>query len=352
MKNVVISTAVLTIGLTGCSVLPEPDVKPEPARVGELQIPAGLKAQRRPAQFDIPQAVAQGQRPEELDLRAPMQVLALSTNAHVEEDEKDVRIWFERNEYTGDLLPYLQKNIAEFFAKQQVPMQQVDATHWQTGWVPQYRETGWWLWKGQELTQEARFEISLEPKPHGRTVAMTSRLLELRYMDTEQKLTAIAQRREEVNFLNRIVDQVATVELASIKEARAKLPDHTLVRGNTEEGEPVLASKQDIDTTWSQLELLLEKVSLNVTDMNQTDYVYFVKYTKPDAGFWASLWSSGPNLELPLQEDGEYQLKLQKTSDGTVIHVLDSAGKPLAPETLDKVYQVFGDAIREHKLEL
>jgi uncharacterized lipoprotein len=352
VKNLVIGTAVLSIGLTGCSIWPEAEVPMEPERVAELQIPTGLKAQRRPNQYDIPAVNAQGQRPEELDLRAPMQVLAVATNSHVEEDEKDVRVWFERNEYSGDLLPYLQKNIAAFFAAENIEVKQIDATHWQTGWVPQYSETGWWLWKGQELVQEGRFEITLEPKTHGRTVGLTSRLLEQRYTEEGQKLTAISQRREEVNFLNRVIDSIATVELAAIKEARAKLPEYTLTRAKTEQNEPVLLTKQDIDTTWSQLELLLEAVSLEVTDMNQTDYLYYVKYTKENSGFWNSLWSSGADLTLPLNEDGEYQLKLQKATDGTVIHVYDSEGKPLDPAVVDDIYRVFGDAIRENKLEL
>lgn len=352
MKNLLISTAVLTVGLTGCSVWPEAEVKPEPARIAELEIPAGLKAQRRPGQYDIPAVKVQGQRPEELDLRAPMQVLALSTNAHVEEDEKDVRVWFERNEYSGDLVPALRKNVIEFFSKEQIEYKELDANHWETGWVPQYRETGWWLWKGQELTQEARFAVSLEPKPHGRSSAMTSRLLELRYVDAEQKMTALSQRREEVNFLNRVVDHVAAVELVAIKEARAKLPQHTLVRGQAEDGSAVLATKQDIDTTWSQLEALFEFVSLSVTDMNQSDHVYYVKYTKPDVGFWGSIWGSGSENELPLVENGEYQFKLEKTMDGTVIQVLDHDGKPLSADTVDGVLTVFSRAITDNKIEL
>lgn len=352
MKNLVIGTAVLSFGLTGCSIWPEAEVPKEPERVAELQIPEGLKAQRRPNQYDIPAASVQGQRPEELDLRAPMQVLAVATNSHVEEDEKDVRVWFERNEYSGELLPFLQKNIADFFVAEKIEAKQIDATHWQTGWVPQYRETGWWLWKGEELVQEGRFEIALEPKTHGRTVGVTSRLLEQRYSDDAAKLTAISQRREEVNFLNRVVDSVATVELAAIKEARAKLPDNTLTRAKTEQDEQVLLTQQDIDTTWSQMELLLEAVSLEVTDLNQTDYLYYVKYTKEANGFWSSLWGSGADLTLPLTEGNEYQVKLQKATDGTVIHIYDHEGKALDATTLDDIYRVFGVAIRENKLEL
>ncbi len=320
-------------------------------RIADLKIPAGLKAPKKPGQYDLPAKVAAGVTPEQMDLRAPMQVLAVATNARVEEEEKEARVWFERSEFTGDLMPYLQTNISGYFTKNTIEVSQPKQLEWQTGWVSEYQETGWWLWKGQELTQQSKFSVQLEPRSHGRTIAVQVKLLEHKYTDQTQKLTPISQRREEVHFLNRIIDHIATVELAAIREAKAKLPDVLLTRAVNDKQEPVMLTTQPIDVAWSQLELLLEKVGLEVTDLNQSDYVYYVKYVKAEQGFWDSIWGDEDLPELPLTA-GEYQLSLSKTDKGTAIKIKDKDGKVLDQTTLDAVYEVFAAAIRQGKLEL
>jgi uncharacterized lipoprotein len=341
-----------TLLLSGCSLWPATEkTAVNEQRIAELKIPAGLKAPKKPGQYDLPPKVAAGVAPEQMDLRAPMQVLAVATNARVEEEEKEARVWFERSEFTGDLMPYLQTNISGYFTKNTIEVSQPKQLEWQTGWVSEYQETGWWLWKGQELTQQSKFSVRLEPRSHGRTIAVQVKLLEHKYTDETQKLTPISQRREEVHFLNRIIDHIATVELAAIREAKAKLPDVLLTRAVNDKQEPVMLTTQPIDVAWSQLELLLEKVGLEVTDLNQSDYVYYVKYVKAEQGFWDSIWGDEDLPELPLTA-GEYQLSLSKTDKGTAIKIKDKDGKVLDQTTLDAVYEVFAAAIRQGKLEL
>jgi len=341
-----------TLLLSGCSLWPAAEkTTVDERRIAELKIPAGLKAPKKPGQYDLPAKVVAGVSPEQLDLRAPMQVLAVATNARVEEEEKEARVWFERSEFTSDLMPYLQNNIGSYFSKNEIAATHPTPMQWQTDWVSAYQETGWWLWKGQELTQQSKFSVQLEPRSHGRTIAVQVKLLEHKYTDPTQTLTPISQRREEVHFLNRIIDHIATVELAAIREAKAKLPDVLLTRAVNDKQEAVMLTTQPIDVAWSQLELLLEKVGLEVTDLNQSDYVYYVKYIKAEQGFWDSIWGDKELPELPLTA-GEYQLSLSKTDKGTAIKIKDKDGKVLDQATLDAVYEVFAAAIRQGKLEL
>lgn len=337
--------------LSGCSLWPAAETeKVEQQRIAELKIPQGLKAARRPAQYDLPAKVSGQTDPQALDLRAPMQVLAIATNARVEEEEKDARVWFERTEMTGELTPYLSKNLTEFLQQNQVELKSAGANRFETGWVQQFTETGWWFWKSNELAQESRFAVTLEPRTHGRAVGVKVDLLETRYTDASKQLTPIAQRREEVNFLNRYIDHVATIELAAIRLAQANKPDLLLSQAVNEQQQPVLLTKQTIDLAWSQLELLFEKIGLEVSDLNQSDYVYFLKYQKAEEGFWSSLWSDDkPTLPLGA---GEYQLKLTKADEGTILTLTDKDGKSLDQATMDQVFQVFADAIRQNKLEL
>lgn len=346
-------TVFATLLLSGCSLWTAPETTKAPAAptVKELAVPTGLKAPRTPAQYDIPAKVASGVRGEAVELRAPMQVLAVATNARVEEDDKEVRVFFERNEFTGDLLPFLTSNITDFFTEQQIELNKTSATSWQSGWVSEYEETGWWWWKGESLTQQSRFKVEFEPRIHGRTVAVKVQLTEHKYADSDARITPIAQRREEVHFLNRLIDKVATVELARIQEAKAKQPDVLLTRATNDKNEAVLLTTQPLEVAWTQLELLFEHLSLEVTDLNRTDYVYYVSYRKPEAGFWDALWGGEEQPVLPIAE-GEYQLALSKTDKGTAIKWRDKEGNTLDQATIDAIYEVFVAAIRKSKVEL
>jgi len=349
-----ISGSVLaTLLLSGCSMwtTPETTTTAEIKKVDELTIPKGLIAPKKPGQFDIPAVVAAGSLGDAVELKAPMQVLAVSTNARVEEDDKEVRVFFERNEFTGDLMPYLTTNLNNFFTQSNTVTTAAGDNSWQTDWISQYEETGWWFWKSQELTQQSKFQVLLEPRVHGRTAALRVAMTQHKYSQPDQKITAIAQRREEVHFLNRMIDHLAMVELEKIRAAKANQPDVLLTRAVNEKDEAVLLTTQSIDVTWNQLELLFEQVSLTVTDLNRTEYVYYVNFTKPDAGFWGSIWGGEEQPELPIAE-GEYQLHLSKTDKGTAIKWRDKDGTPLNQEQVYAIYDVFVAAIRKAKLEL
>lgn len=346
-------TLVATVLLTGCSMLgfEETEQVVDETRVAELQIPQDLTAPRKPGQFDLPKQVAAGERGESLDLRPPVQILSVATNSSVDEEDKNVRVWFERSEYTGELLPYLQTNIAAFLQTNNIAIEGKQALEFKTGWVNQYEETGFWFWKGEELSQQSEFVITLEPKAHGRTVGVSVHLSSLKYQDPELKLTPVAQRREEAHFLNRLIDHIATVELAAIREAKAKQPDVQLTRVANSNGDAVLLTKLPIDTAWAQLEILFETVSLEVTDLNRTDYRYFVKFAKPESGFWDALWGSNSIPELPISEK-EYQVQLSKSDQGTVIQFSDNDGKALDAATMDAIYPILVETIRINKIEL
>jgi len=349
-----ISGSVLaTLLLSGCSLWTSPAAT-SPTKtqtIGELQVPTGLTAPKKPGQYDIPSQVAAGARGDAVELKAPMQVLAVSTNARVEEDDKEVRVFFERNEFTGDLMPHIKSNLNNFFSENNINVTNTGDDGWQTDWVSQYEETGWWLWKSEQLTQQSKFQVMLEPRVHGRTVALRVAMLQHQYAQAEQPITAIAQRREEVHFLNRMIDHLATVEMEKIRAIKAQLPDVTLTRAVNEKDEAVLLTTQPIDVTWNQLELLFEQVSLTVTDLNRNEYVYYVSFTKPKVGFWGSIWGGDEKPVLPISE-GEYQLHLSKTDKGTAIKWRDKDGNALSQEQVYAIYDVFVAAIREAKLEL
>jgi outer membrane protein assembly factor BamC len=348
------ASLVASLFISGCSLFPE-DVtdqnSAEKKPVAELKVPAGLAAAKKPTQFDIP--AAPNAPVTEVELKSPMQVLALATNSRVEEEEKEARIWFERSEFTGELLPYLKKNLVDFGQEKQIEVTQKDQQGlvFETGWVSRFEEEGFWLWKDMVEKEQSRFLVVFEPKPHGRSVGVRVQLLDHRFIENDNKLSAIAQKREEVYFLNRLVDKVATVELAQIKLKKAQARQVTLTTGFDAEGNAIMLTGQSIDQAWVQLELMFEQNGFVVNDLDRTKYSFFVTYSEPETGFWDSLWNSEETVVVPLTP-GDYQLVLSKAEVGTSLSWRDSAGKVLSAEQVSALQQALVRIIKKGNIEL
>ena len=348
------ASLIASLFISGCSLFPEEVAEQsvvETKPVAELKIPAGLAAAKKPAQFDIPPAP---NAPDtEVELKSPMQVLALATNSRVEEEEKEARIWFERSEFTGELLPYLRKNLLDFGTEKQIEINQKDqdALAFETGWVSRFEEEGFWFWKNQVEKEQSRFLIKLEPKTHGRTVGVRVQLLDHRFIENDNKLSAIAQKREEVYFLNRLIDKVATVELAEINRKKAQARQVTLTTGFDAEGNAVMVTGQPIDTAWSQLELMFEQNGFVVNDLDRTKNTFFLSYKEPETGFWDSLWGDKDVVVVPLTA-GDYQLVLTKAQIGTSLSWRDSSGKVLSADQVSALQQALVQIIKKDNIEL
>lgn len=348
------ASLVASLFISGCSLFPDAVAEQgvaEAKPVAELKVPAGLTAAKKPTQFDIPPAA--NVPVTEVELKSPMQVLALATNSRVEEEDKEARIWFERSEFTGELLPYLKKNVLDFGKEKQIEITQKDkdALVFETGWVSRFEEEGFWFWKSMVEKEQSRFLIVFEPKPHRRTVGVRVQLLEHRFIENDTKLSAIAQKREEVYFLNRLIDKVATVELAQIKQKKAQLRQVTLTTGFDAEGNATMITGQSLDTAWSQLELMFEQNGFVVTDLDRTNSTFFLTYKKPETGFWDSLWSDDAVIAVPLT-DGDYQLVLAKADIGTSLSWRDSAGKSLTADQVNALHQALVQIIKKENIEL
>lgn len=347
MQHWVKGSVVLSVLLAGCSTSQvEQDSKP----IQAIKVPAGLQQPAQPGQFDIPPTSAKASG---VDTRAPAMVLATAASSRMEEGDKLSRVWFDRNDYTGDLLPFLQQMLKTQFAEQGVDLLQQDeqGLDFVTGWITRSEEQGFWFWKSSEQTEQARFSIKIDAKPHGRSASMSVTMLEHQYFTPEAALSVSATRRQEVALLNQIIDRIGKEEIIIARANKAKAPDVALEPGMDNNGNPALLTPQPIDVTWSQLEALFGELSLNVTDINRSTFTYYLDYQKPEPGFWSRLWGSDEKPVLPL-DNGEYQLVLSRSKEGTAISLRDKAGAHLAAETMLALHEPFVQAIRLARIEL
>lgn len=351
MQHWVKSSLVASVLLSGCSLFStqQPTQDESSKGVSSLKVPAGLAQPAQPAQFDIPDAsTAQA----ETDTRSPALVLATASSSRVEEGDKLSRVWFDRNDYTGDLVPFLQQMLQAQFAEQGVTLDADDTgLVYTTGWISRSEEQGFWFWQSVQQTEQARFTIRIEPRPHGRSASMTVTMLEHQYFNEDAKLVGRAAQRQEVALLNQIIDRIGKEEIIIAQANKAKAPDVALEPGMDANGNAALLSPQPIDVVWSQLEAVFTELNLEVTDMNRSAFTYYLNYTRQEPGLWSSIWGADEKPVLPVA-DGEYQLVLSRVAQQTAISLRDKDGAELTAETVLALHQPFVEAIRLARVEL
>lgn len=352
MQNWVKGSVVASVLLTGCSVFQsEQDVANRSAyNHAELKLPAGLAQPAKPGKFDIPEISSTVI--SEADTHSPALVLATAGSSRIEEGDRLSRVWFDRNDSTGELVPFLQRILQAQFAEQAIELT-ADETGliYTTGWIARSEKEGFWFWQSSQQQEQARFKISIEPRPHGRAASMMVTMLEHQHFNAEAKLEGREAQRQEVALLNQIIDRIGKEEIIVARANKAKAPDVSLEPGIDAEGHPALITQQSIDVTWSQLEALLAELNFAVTDMNRTEFTYYVNYTKPEPGFWSKLWGSSDKVVLPLT-NGEYQLVLGRVNKQTAITLRDKDGTYLNTETTLALHEPFVQAIRQARIEL
>ena len=157
-----------SVMLSGCSLVQSTNEQVvEQRRIETIQVPESLERPGQPGEFDIPVTNATAAA---TDTRSPTLVLASAASSRVEEGERASRVWFDRNDITGDLVPFLQRMLQTQFSEQGVELtaQDEQGLIYHTGWINRSAETGFWFWSAPQQTEQARFKIEIAPRTHGR----------------------------------------------------------------------------------------------------------------------------------------------------------------------------------------
>jgi len=341
--------------LSGCAVFDKTPAETNDVKQVTLRIPEGMAVPNQPSAFDIPNvAVPAGNATVIANKRSPTLILATASSSRLDEEETLSRVWFERNDYTGDIKPFIIAQMQQFFAAQNVTLTQVDTDglRYETGWIQRSREAGFWFWKSENAVDQVRYAIELAPRPHGRSLSMTTTLLAHEYFIPGEALNAMDIKANEVNILNRVINQVAVTEAQIAREQRAQVADVTLEPGLDQAGNPALITSQPIDVVWSQLELLFPELNVTVTDFDRSVFTYYINYTTPERGFWRTVTFRDGPASLPLL-DGDYQIVLSRnTTNGTAISWLNKDGQPLSAAEVTALYDPLVATIRAVGAEL
>lgn len=298
----------------------------------------------------------QGPVGENMDIRAPSLVLPLAASSRTVAESSDAIIWFDKVLEDKDLLIFVKNSLISQLMSDDVSYDTIDIAKstnpddkgttevYESQWYHNEVETGW-LFTDIELSTSMRFRYEFFLKPHGRSLSLKVSLVD--YMKTDdaggsKSIDPIDKQRAEMAMLNEIIGQVDYNYRLQQRENRLMRANQKLVTiGENKESESAYVVEMGLDNLWDNMPIFFEKHGFTISDLNETNKIYYVDFTKPEISLWDSIWGD----ERPVVEvsDAKYQFVLAPLDDKnqkTSVTIYNADGEPLSSEVLERIFPV------------
>jgi outer membrane protein assembly factor BamC len=325
----------------------------------EFIVPKNLDQPTTQQEFLITNKINhQGSIGNSVDIRAPSLVLPIAASSRVIAGSHDAIIWFDKTLEDKDLLVFIQKALVSQLTSDEVSYEIVGSSTqdepgskkqskteiYESDWYNSQVETGW-LFTDIESSTSLRFRYEFFLKPHGRSVSLKVSLIE--YMKTDNDggskiIDPIDKQRAEMLMLNEIVAQVDYNYRLQQRENRLMRANQKLVAiGENSDAAPAYVVEMGLDNLWENMPIFFEKHGFTISDLNESDKIYYVDFSKPDTSIWDSIWGNDrPVIDV---SDAKYKFVLAPLDDKnrkTSVSIYNVDGESLPLETLERIFPV------------
>jgi len=328
-------------------------------------VPTNLDAPLKHQDFMIPVDINyQSSVGKQIDVRAPSLALPLAASSRVVADSDEAIIWFDKVLENQELLTVINDALLDQLKSDGVTINKVSVIdgnpitsdnlnsdkkeaktlEFESGWYHSEVETGW-LFIDIKSSTSLRFKYKLNVKPHGRSVSLKVSLID--YMKTDYKggsktITPIDKQRAEMAMLNKIVSKVDFSYRLQQRENRLVRANQKLVTiGENKEAEVAYLVEMGLDDLWDKMPVFFEEHGFSITDLNESNKIYYVEFVQPDNSIWDSIW--GDDVPVIEVEDAHYQFVLAEVDDKnekTSVTIYKANGEPLPLAALERVFPV------------
>ncbi len=354
-----VAVAVAACLSSGCITLSDDYAYMKSSETNAIDVPSDLKRPVSDTEFRLPKNQIKGDLGTQLDIQAPSQVMPLADGSRIDEEEKAAKIWFDKTIVVDDLEAFIWDSLIDYLETEAinvVAMNEKDKVV-ETDWIAKEQESGYWFWKDYRDIQKARFKYKVTMRPHGRVGNVEVTLEGFEKLTDERLGTEelVAKHRAEVEALNAFIAHFDFRQRKLAKKLQINTPDTQITElglGFDNEGWAAFTSRRKIEQVWSQTRTLLEALNFEITDFNNSERVYYVKYEQPDSGIWDSLWGEEKDIpELPLIP-GEYVVKVGKNGDDITISFFTARDKSIGAEMMTQLHSTFNETAAKAGLEL
>ena len=313
----------------------------------ELVIAEGLDTPFYTQRYDIPELAAGTENypvGAAVDVRSPVQVLALSPLVRVEEGSENVTVWFNSRSSQDDITAQVWSLLANFLADKKVAIAKLDdANHsLETDWLINH-ETFDEFKEVSEYELKQRYKFTLLTAASNRTVGLQVDLIDheerLEGVKVDNELSKGDSRRFSVQMLNLVniyyeIDRIEGNNKETEQQQASKLKIDFV-----EQQHPVITLNIPFDDAWELLPMVLNKVGMTVEGEDKLAATMLVSFDEQMDDYWVN----NNITRVKLAED-DYRIQVGENKGHTSIAFFDEGKQPLSAEDMSQLFISLKDA--------
>lgn len=292
--------------------------------VSELKTPAGMILPLQNGTYEIPNGVLKGNVGKQLDIRPPMQPLALLNGS--------------RSQFTGDSGTVLLENTPQNRDLWNNVVKAVQQNNFKIASRDDANQTLStdmvdWNRADEDFQYQGRYQISVQQQSY--QLALTVKTLELKQQG--KAVTAPAEiQRYNSQMLNSITGSLDKVQQdAQARLDNRKVGEIDVQSGADDTGLPVLIVRSTYGVVWDRLPNALAKAGMKVTDSSRPQGTLSVTYKPLNDDAWDTLGAKDPGLT-----SGDYKLQVGDLGNRSSLQFLDPKGHALSQSQSDAMVAV------------
>ncbi|EKN3346322.1 outer membrane protein assembly factor BamC [Yersinia ruckeri] len=306
------------------SYLDAPALKP-------LNAPAGMILPLQNGDFDIRDVKTNGSVGKALDIRPPVQPLALLSGSRTEYTSDTSKLLLESSPQNRNLWTQVTRVIQE----KNLPIaSRQDANQTLT--------TDWIKWSraDEDVQFEGRYQVSVIEQ--GYQLALVVKSLELQQAGKPVTEYSAIQRYNGA-MLNTIIYGLDKIRTDSENnQAARKVGSLDVQSGSDDTGLPNLIVRAPYATLWERLPAALEKMGMKVTDRSRPQGTVAVTYKSMSSNSWDALGAKDPELK-----EGDYKLQVGDLDNRSSMQFIDPKGHTLTQSQNDALVAVLQAALSQ-----
>jgi outer membrane protein assembly factor BamC len=301
------------------------------AMLKPLNSPAGMILPVQNGEFDVRSVNSQGAVGKQLDIRPPVQPLALLSGSRAENANDTSQLLLENSPQNRNLWEQVTRVLQD--KNWPIASRQDASQTLTTDWIK-------WNRADEDVQFEGRYQISVQEQ--GYQLALIVKSLGLQQAGNPVTNYTEIQRYSSA-MLNAIIAGLDKVRSDS-KNSQASRTVGTLdVQSSSDDtGLPQLIVRAPYAVLWERLPAALEKVGMKVTDNSRPLGTMNVTRKSMSSSSWDALGAKDP--ELP---EGNYKLQVGDLNNRSSLQFIGPKGQPLTQSQNDALVAVFQAAFSQ-----
>ncbi|PHM50087.1 outer membrane protein assembly factor BamC [Xenorhabdus miraniensis] len=288
-----------------------------------LNIPAGMILPLQNSEYNVPAVVSTSAVGKNLDIRPPLQALALLTGSRIENSAKSSKLLLENNpEYSK-----LWSQVNNLLTKKGYHISQKDdaAQTLTTDWIT-------WARADENIPYQGRYRISVTQQGYQTALSVSNEGLKL----GEKEVTdPVEIQRYTVLMLNELASDLSQQQEESSQNSAKDSGALSVQSGSDNTGLPRIIVRAPYNVVWNRLPYTLESVGMQVTDRTRSTGAIAVTYKGLSSSNWKAL-----GVEAPSISEGNYKLQVGDLDNRSSLQFISEKGKPLTQSENDQLVAV------------